>query len=200
MSAGNVSTIWPRGQCREATSARSTRNASTPAQQSSCASRHDIELLPRSTLTRAKPSRPVCTDRAAAQPAHDCPPVSCPAAAQPIGTAAARPGGPAGEADLGRRAAARLSPASLSAVSQGGIVRWIRSSTSASSLARVSLICRCLGPCWSAVMNGRLISVWIVEESSILTFSAASLKRCSASRSPRRSIPCCFRTRPPESR
>ncbi len=37
---------------------------------------------------------------------------------------------------------------------------------------------RCFGPDWSAVRNGRLISVSMVEESSILAFSAASLSRC----------------------
>ncbi len=71
-----------------------------------------------------------------------------------------------------------LSPASFSALRHGPIVRWIRSSTSASSLARVSLMLRCLGPCWSAVMNGRLTSVCIDDDSSILAFSAASFSRC----------------------
>ncbi len=85
-----------------------------------------------------------------------------------------------------------LSPASLSALRQGSTVRWIRSSTSASSLARVSLMLRCLGPAWSAVMKGRLTSVCIDALSSILAFSAASLRRCSASRSLRRSMPCSF--------
>jgi hypothetical protein len=53
-------------------------------------------------------------------------------------------------------------------------VRWMRSSTSDSSLARVRVITRCLGPVASAVMNGRLISVCRVELSSIFAFSAAS--------------------------
>ena len=69
-------------------------------------------------------------------------------------------------------------PASLSAARQGSSVRWIRSSTRDSSLARDSLITRCLGPLASAVMNGRLISVSLALESSILAFSAASLRRC----------------------
>ncbi len=38
-------------------------------------------------------------------------------------------------------------------------------------------------------MNGRLISVLCVPESSILAFSAASLRRCSAIRSLARSMP-----------
>ena len=50
-------------------------------------------------------------------------------------------------------------PASLIAIRQGSIVFSIRSSTRLSNLARVTLIARCLGPDWSAVMYGRLISV-----------------------------------------
>ena len=50
-------------------------------------------------------------------------------------------------------------PASLSAVRQGSMVFFTRSSTSDSSLARVSLMFRCLGPEASAVMYGRLTSV-----------------------------------------
>ncbi|MNC92811.1 hypothetical protein D3C83_93150 [compost metagenome] len=74
----------------------------------------------------------------------------------------------------------------------GSIVFCTKSSTSASNLARVSFIVMCLGPDASAVMNGRLISVWVVEDSSIFAFSAASLSRCSASLSRRRSMPCSF--------
>jgi hypothetical protein len=55
-------------------------------------------------------------------------------------------------------------PASFSAARQGSTVFWMRSSTSASSLARVSLMLRCFGPAWSAVMKNRLISVCVVEE------------------------------------
>jgi hypothetical protein len=39
---------------------------------------------------------------------------------------------------------------------------------------------RCFGPDASAVTYGRLISVEAVEDSSILAFSAASLRRCRA--------------------
>ena len=49
---------------------------------------------------------------------------------------------------------------------------------------------RCFGPFWSAVMKGRLTSVCVALESSILAFSAASLRRCRARRSLRRSMPC----------
>ena len=65
----------------------------------------------------------------------------------------------------------------------GSIVRSISSSTSASNLARVIFIVRCFGPDWSAVMYGRLISVCCDDDSSILAFSAASFRRCSASTS-----------------
>ena len=39
-------------------------------------------------------------------------------------------------------------------------------------------------------MNGRLMSVSIADDSSILAFSAASFSRCSAILSLRRSMPC----------
>ena len=58
----------------------------------------------------------------------------------------------------------------------GPTVFCSRSSTSCSNFARVSFICRCLGPVASAVMNGRLMSVSITVESSIFAFSAASLQ------------------------
>src|SRR3972149_5098467 len=70
-----------------------------------------------------------------------------------------------------------LLPASCSACRHGPSVRSIRSATSDSSFARVSVSTRCLGPFASAVMNGRLISVWRVVESSHLAFSAASFSR-----------------------
>ncbi len=80
--------------------------------------------------------------------------------------------------------------ASLSARITGSRVFSTKSSTSCSSLARVSVTARCFGPLWSAVMNGRLISVCIEDESSFFAFSAASFKRCSAILSWRRSMPC----------
>jgi hypothetical protein len=62
------------------------------------------------------------------------------------------------------RITSSISPAGHAGVLQRGLAgldraSWIRSSTSASSLARVSFITRCFGPEASAVMNGRLISV-----------------------------------------
>ncbi|MNE15758.1 hypothetical protein D3C80_1086790 [compost metagenome] len=85
-----------------------------------------------------------------------------------------------------------LRPASFSALAQGSIVRWIRSSTRASSLARDSLMFRCSGPEAFMVMNGRLTSYCDVEDSSFLAFSASSFRRCRASLSVRRSTPCSF--------
>ena len=86
-----------------------------------------------------------------------------------------------------------VTPASFIACRQGSAVRSMRSMTRDSSLARVSVITRCLGPLASAVMNGRLISVWSVVDSSILAFSAASFSRWRAIRSFRRSMPCSLR-------
>ena len=65
-------------------------------------------------------------------------------------------------------------PASLRAVSHGGIVLLIKSSTRASNFALVIFKFMCLGPVLSAVIKGRFISVCAAEESSILAFSAAS--------------------------
>ena len=79
--------------------------------------------------------------------------------------------------------------ASASAFFMGSMVRCTRSSTSCSSLARVSVRFRCLGPDWSAVMNGRLISVCITVDSAVLAFSAASWSRWSAIGSLARSMP-----------
>mmetsp|Transcript_12349 Transcript_12349/g.21868 ORF Transcript_12349/g.21868 Transcript_12349/m.21868 type:complete len:266 (+) Transcript_12349:1039-1836(+) len=83
-------------------------------------------------------------------------------------------------------------PASLRHFLHGSLVRSKSSPTSCSSLARVRVITMCLGPLWSAVMKGRLISVVVVELSSHLAFSAASRNRCSAILSFARSMPCSF--------
>ena len=85
-----------------------------------------------------------------------------------------------------------LRPASASACLSGPIVRCTRPSTSDSSFARVSFIVMCLGPEASAVINGRLISVSITDDSSILAFSPASFRRCNAMRSLLRSMPSDF--------
>ena len=49
--------------------------------------------------------------------------------------------------------------------------RW---AVSWSNFARVRDMVRCLGPLASAVMKGRLRSVWVIEDSSHFAFSAAS--------------------------
>ena len=58
--------------------------------------------------------------------------------------------------------------------------------------ADVSDICRCLGPEASAVIKGRLMSVLACCDRSFLARSAASLSRCRAIWSLRRSMPCSF--------
>ena len=68
----------------------------------------------------------------------------------------------------------------------------MRSLTSSSSAARVSLYSKCLGPSASAVINGRFTSYSVVEESSFLAFSASSFRRCIAALSPFRSMPASF--------
>ena len=68
-------------------------------------------------------------------------------------------------------------PASFSAAITGAFVFSIRSATSDSSFALVNVTTTCFGPVASAVMYGRLISVWPVPESSIFAFSAASFRR-----------------------
>ena len=67
-----------------------------------------------------------------------------------------------------------LSLASSIAWRTGATTRSSRSEVSSASLARVRRVSRCLGPEESAVMNGRLICVSCVVESSIFAFSAAS--------------------------
>ena len=74
-----------------------------------------------------------------------------------------------------------------------GVARRSRSgSTSSSSLARVKVYSKCLGPSASALKNGRLISVDVLELSSFLAFSASSLTRCIAAASFLMSIPDSF--------
>ena len=70
---------------------------------------------------------------------------------------------------------AALNPESFNATSHGLVVLLTKSSTSASSFALVNFIFICFGPVLSAVIKGKLISVCVVDESSIFAFSAASL-------------------------
>ena len=74
----------------------------------------------------------------------------------------------------------------------GSMARVNRSSQICSNRARVSFFTRCFGPVWSAVRNGRLISVSMVADSSIFAFSAASLRRCSTILSLETSRPVSF--------
>ena len=85
-----------------------------------------------------------------------------------------------------------LTPASLSAFSQGIAVFSIRSPTRLSSFARVNLCSKCFGPSASAVKNGKFTLTSFAEDNSILAFSASSLRRCIAALSPVISIPCSF--------
>ena len=80
----------------------------------------------------------------------------------------------------------------VKAVRHGASSLSSRSPTRLSSLARVILMARCLGPLASAVIKGRLTSVCMDEDSSIFAFSAASFNRCNAILSFLRSIPCSF--------
>ncbi|BAS81153.1 Os02g0774400 [Oryza sativa Japonica Group] len=79
-------------------------------------------------------------------------------------------------------------PASFKQFLHGSLVLSMRLFTKDSNFDLVSVMFKCLAPEASAVMNGRLISVWAVDESSILAFSAASRNLCRASLSFARSI------------
>ena len=79
-------------------------------------------------------------------------------------------------------------PASLRQFLHGFLVLSISPLTKDSNFDRLSVMFKCFAPEASAVMKGRLSSVWDVDDSSIFAFSAASRSRCSASRSLERSI------------
>ena len=83
-------------------------------------------------------------------------------------------------------------PESFKAILQGSSVFSISFSTNASSLALVNFRLICFGPVLSAVTNGRLISVCVAEDNSILAFSAASFNLCKASLSVFKLIPLSF--------
>ena len=65
-------------------------------------------------------------------------------------------------------------PASFKALSTGSIVLSTKSDVIFSNSDRFSFSSKCCGPASLAVMNGKLISVSLVDESSILAFSAPS--------------------------
>ena len=83
-------------------------------------------------------------------------------------------------------------PASFKQFLHGCLVRSRRPPTRSSSLARVRVNAMCFGPVASAVMNGKLMSVLCADDNSIFAFSAASRRRCTASLSCLRSMPCSF--------
>lgn len=64
--------------------------------------------------------------------------------------------------------------------STGRLTRSSRSLQSCSNWARDRVVSMCLGPSAVAVMKGRLMEVWGSADSSILAFSAASVRRCRA--------------------
>ena len=82
-----------------------------------------------------------------------------------------------------------LKPASFKDWRHGSIQAWIRLSASCSNFARVSVLTKCFGTPFTGMIYGRLISVLVVLDNSILAFSAASFKRCKAIGSLRRSTP-----------
>ena len=86
-----------------------------------------------------------------------------------------------------------FSRASASAVITGFLQRSKRWSTIFSNCVRVIDSIRCFGPLASAVMNGRLMSVCVCWLRSFFARSAASLSRCIAIGSFRRSMPFSFR-------
>jgi len=85
-----------------------------------------------------------------------------------------------------------VTPASFIAFSTGILVASIKSLINSSNFALVNVMSKCFGPVASAVMNGKLICVCCIPESSILAFSAASFSLCIAILSVFRSIPLDF--------
>ena len=83
-------------------------------------------------------------------------------------------------------------PESFIAWFTGSTVDSTKSEINSSNLDLVKVISKCFGPVESAVINGRLICVCCIPESSILAFSAASFKRCIAILSFDKSIPLSF--------
>ncbi|BAT08749.1 Os09g0491780 [Oryza sativa Japonica Group] len=79
-------------------------------------------------------------------------------------------------------------PASFRQFTQGMRVLSMRDCTRDSNFDLVKVILKCFAPVASAVIKGRLISVCMVEESSTLAFSAASLSLCKANLSLLRSM------------
>ena len=83
-------------------------------------------------------------------------------------------------------------PASFKACSTGILVASTKSLINSSNLALVNVTSKCFGPVLSAVMNGKLICVCCIPDSSIFAFSAASFNLCIAILSALKSIPLDF--------
>ena len=81
------------------------------------------------------------------------------------------------------------SPASFNARLTGVLILLNKSTHKPSNCDRVRRVSRCFGPSSVAVMKGKLISVTLTAESSILAFSAASINLCKAWRSRLKSTP-----------
>ncbi len=86
-----------------------------------------------------------------------------------------------------------VSPASFKARLTGTRNRPNKSSHKPSNWERVRRVSKWTGPCSVAAMKGKLISVTLTAESSILAFSAASIKRCKDCRSLLKSTFSCSR-------
>ena len=78
---------------------------------------------------------------------------------------------------------------SLIACLHGPTVLSIKPEAISSNFALVMLDTRCLGPFASAVIKGKLISVWVTVDNSILALSTSTLSLCSAAGSFFKSIP-----------
>ena len=79
--------------------------------------------------------------------------------------------------------------ASSNACLSGVRMRSSKSPQKASNCDRSNLVSICFGPSAVAVINGRLIGTTGTPDSSILAFSAASVRRCRDWRSRRKSTP-----------
>src|SRR5690554_2590295 len=71
-------------------------------------------------------------------------------------------------------------PASCNDFLQGSIERLTKLSDNCSNFALVNVCTKCFGPDAVAVIYGKLISVCVDDDNSILAFSAASFNLCSA--------------------
>ena len=87
---------------------------------------------------------------------------------------------------------ALFKPASLIAFLHGSRQAWINPWAKDSNLARVKVLTKCLGTPFTGMIYGKLISVLVEEDNSILAFSAASFKRCKAIGSWVKSAPSSF--------